>query len=177
MPENAKSLPSVFQMKDSITALWKRAWSRGIRPSGTGRSRGMTPYYKQIIPFLKEHGVANVFMDTDGDFRIIIPAALEAGIEGFLPIDVNAGVDIVAVRQTYPKLKFFGGFNKLSIIDGPEAIEAELERLTPVIQQGGCIICTDHQAAPDTTLENYRYYVRRLKETVAQYRNENVKIG
>ena len=137
----------------------------------------MTPYYKQIIPFLKEHGVANVFMDTDGDFRIIIPAALEAGIEGFLPIDVNAGVDIVAVREEYPKLKFFGGFNKLSIIDGPEAIEAELERLTPVIKQGGCIICTDHQAAPDTTLENYRYYVRRLKETVARYRNKNVKIG
>ncbi len=137
----------------------------------------MTPYYKQIIPFLKEHGVANVFMDTDGDFRIIIPAALEAGIEGFLPIDVNAGVDIVALRKEYPKLKFFGGFNKLSIIDGPEAIEAELERLTPVIRQGGCIICTDHQAAPDTTLENYRYYVRRLKETVALYRNADVVIG
>lgn len=137
----------------------------------------MTPYYQQIIPFLKEHGVENVFMDTDGDFRIIIPAALEAGIEGFLPIDVNAGVDIVALRQEYPKLKFFGGFNKLSIIDGKEAIEKELERLTPVIKQGGCIICTDHQATPDTSLVNYRYYVKRLKETVAKYRNESVRIG
>ena len=70
--------------------------------------------------------------------------------------DVNAGVDIVEVRRQYPTLKFFGGFNNLCITEGKEAIEEELERLTPVIKQGGCIVCTDHQAAPHTSLENYK---------------------
>ncbi len=60
---------------------------------------------------------------------------------------------------------------------GEEAIEAELDRLRPVIKQGGCIVCTDHQAAPHTPLENYRYYSRRLKEVVAELRNESVEIG
>lgn len=136
----------------------------------------VAPYYRQIIPFLKEQGVANVFMDTDGDFTLLIPSILEAGIDGVLPVDVNAGVDIVEVRRQYPTLKFFGGFNKLCITEGKEAIEEELKRLTPVIKQGGCIVCTDHQAAPHTSLEDYKYYVKRLKETMAQYRNSSVVI-
>lgn len=135
-----------------------------------------TPYYEQVIPVLRKYGVPNIIMDTDGDFTLMIPKILEAGLDGVLPVDVNAGVDIVKVREEYPTLKFMGGFNKLCIIDGPEAIEAELERLKPVIAQGGCIVCTDHQAAPATSLENYRYYTRRLKEVVADLRNENVTI-
>ncbi len=136
----------------------------------------LAPYYREMIPFLKERGVANVFMDTDGDFTLLIPNILECGIDGVLPVDVNAGVDIVEVRKLFPTLKFFGGFNKLCIADGKEAIEKELKRLRPVIAQGGCIICTDHQAAPHTKLDDYRYYVQRLKETVAELRNESVVI-
>ena len=128
------------------------------------------PYYHQVLPVLREAGVPNIIMDTDGDFTLMIPKILEAGLDGVLPVDVNAGVDIVKVREEYPQLKFMGGFNKLCIADGPEAIEKELERLKPVIKQGGCIICTDHQAAPQTSLENYRYYTRRLKETVNELR-------
>ena len=78
----------------------------------------MTPYYKEIIPFLRERGVQNVIMDTDGDFTIMIPKILECGLDGVLPVDVNAGVDIVKVREQYPTLKFIGGFNKLCIIEG-----------------------------------------------------------
>lgn len=132
----------------------------------------VVPCYQEIIPFLKERGVANVFLDTDGDFTLMVPNILKAGIDGILPVDVNAGVDIVKVREQFPTLKFFGGFNKLAIIDGKEAIEAEIKRLEPVIRQGGCIICTDHQAAPHTLLENYRYYVKRLHEVMGQWRGE-----
>ena len=131
--------------------------------------------YRQLIPFIKEHGVDNVFMDTDGDFTPLIPNIMAAGLDGMLPVDVNAGVDIVKVREQYPTLKFFGGFNKLEIVKGKEAIEAEIARLEPVIRQGGCIICTDHQAAPHTPLENYRYYVQRLHEVMMQWRGEGAR--
>lgn len=137
----------------------------------------ISPYYRELVPFLRERGVQNVIMDTDGDFTVMIPKILECGLDGVLPVDVNAGVDIVKVREQYPTLKFIGGFNKLSIIDGEEAIEKELDRLRPVIKQGGCIICTDHQAAPHTPLKYYQYYSRRLKEVMAELRNERVKVG
>lgn len=135
----------------------------------------VVPCYQEIIPFLKERGVANVFLDTDGDFTLMVPNILKAGLDGVLPVDVNAGVDIVEVRKQFPTLKFFGGFDKLAIIEGKDAIEAEIKRLEPVIRQGGCIICTDHQAAPHTPLENYRYYVQRLHEVMCEWRGENAR--
>ena len=125
-------------------------------------------YYRRLIPQLKAAGVGNVFTDTDGDFRLIIPNFMAAGIDGFLPMDVNAGMDIVAVRKQFPTLKFIGGYNKLCIADGPAAIDAEFERILPVVRQGGYIVGADHQVAPSASLENYRYYIKRLKEVMQQ---------
>lgn len=125
-------------------------------------------YYRRLIPLFKEAGVQNVFVDTDGCFSKIIPHFIAAGVDGFLPMDVNAGMDIVAVRRQFPQLKFIGGFNKLKIEAGPEAIDKEFERILPVVRQGGYIVGSDHQVTPDTSLENYRYYIRRLKEVMAQ---------
>lgn len=121
-------------------------------------------YYRILIPVLKQKGVKHVFVDTDGDFKLLIPNFIKAGVEGFLPMDVNAGMDIVEVRKGFPGLKFIGAFNKLCIASGKEAIDMEFERLLPVIRQGGYIPACDHQLAPSTTLENYRYYIGRLKQ-------------
>ena len=125
-------------------------------------------YYKRLIPFLKSHGIKNVFVDTDGDFNILIPNFIEAGVDGFLPMDVNAGMDIVSVREKYPKLKFIGAFNKLMIAEGKAAIDKEFERLRPVIRQGGYIPGSDHQVAPSTSFENYLYYIEKLKKAMEE---------
>lgn len=133
----------------------------------------VAPCYQEIIPFLKQRGVKNVFVDTDGDFTKLIPNFTNAGVDGFLPVDVNAGVDIVKVREQFPKVKYIGGFNKLEIVKGPEAIDREFERLLPVIKQGGYLPGIDHQADPATSYENYLYYVKRLGEVMVQYRGKN----
>ena len=65
-------------------------------------------------------------------------------------------------------MKFIGAFNKLKIAEGPESIDREFDRLLPVIRQGGYLPGCDHQAAPSTSLENYRYYVKRLWEVMSQ---------
>lgn len=125
-------------------------------------------YYRRLVPFLKSKGVGHVFVDTDGDFGALIPHFMDAGIEGFLPMDVNAGMDIVKVREQFPTLKFIGSYNKLEIAKGPAAIDREFERLLPVIRQGGYVPGCDHQVAPSTKMEDYQYYIRRLKEVMRQ---------
>lgn len=77
-------------------------------------------------------------------------------------------MDIVKVREQFPALKFIGSFNKLMIAEGKEAIDKEFERLLPIIRQGGFIPGSDHQVAPSTSLENYRYYISRLHEAMKQ---------
>lgn len=125
-------------------------------------------YYKELIPFLRNKGVKNVFVDTDGDFKKLIPNFLDAGVDGFLPMDVNAGMDITQVRKEFPRVKFIGAYNKLAIAEGKEAIDKEFERILPVIRQGGYIPGADHQVAPSTSMENYSYYLERLREVILQ---------
>jgi len=132
-------------------------------------------YYRQIIPMMKEAGVGNVFVDTDGDFAQLIPHFMAAGVDGFLPMDVNAGMDIVKVREAFPNLKFIGSFNKLCIADGPKAIDKEFERLLPIIRQGGFIPGSDHQVAPSTSLEDYKYYIGKLKEVMKEACADSIK--
>ena len=125
-------------------------------------------YYRRLIPMMKQAGVNNVFVDTDGDFAMIIPNFMAAGVDGFLPMDVNAGMDIVAVRRRFPDLKFIGGFNKLRIQEGRAAIDAEFARILPVIRSGGYIVGNDHQVPPSAPLSLYRYYIEALGRDMAQ---------
>ena len=125
-------------------------------------------YYRRLIPMMKRAGVGNVFVDTDGDFAMIIPNFIDAGVDGFLPMDVNAGMDIVAVRRRFPRLKFIGGFNKLRIQEGRAAIDMEFKRILPVIRSGGYIAGNDHQVPPSAPLDLYRYYIEALKRAMVQ---------
>jgi uroporphyrinogen decarboxylase len=44
------------------------------------------------------------------------------------------------------------------------AVEAEVQRLKPLIELGGYIPCPDHRIAPDGEWDNVIYYCQRLRE-------------
>jgi len=123
----------------------------------------IAPYYRRLIPRLKEYGI-KVFIDTDGQVTPMLPWLLEAGIEGIGPLERQAGVDICQIKRDYPNLLMFGGFDKMVMKRGEEAIRAEFERVLPAMRAGGLMISVDHQTPPDVHLENYKVYVRLLKE-------------
>jgi hypothetical protein len=47
-------------------------------------------------------------------------------------------------------------------------VDREFERLLPVVRQGGYIPGADHQVPPSTSLENYRYYIGRLRQVMEE---------
>jgi len=47
---------------------------------------------------------------------------------------------------------------------GKEAIDKEIKRITPLVEQGGFIPHVDHRCPPDVTYENYLYYLKRKRE-------------
>jgi len=165
-----KYLDKIFNIisPDVILISEDLSGNNGPMLSPTNFDEFVGSYYKRLIPFLKKKGVKSIFVDTDGDFTILIPNFIKVGVDGFLPMDVNAGIDIIKVRENYPQLQFIGGFNKLAIAEGKDAINREFERLIPIIRQGGYIPGADHQVAPSTSLENYKYYIRKLKEAMMQ---------
>ncbi|MFH0796189.1 MAG: uroporphyrinogen decarboxylase family protein [Candidatus Omnitrophota bacterium] len=121
------------------------------------------PYYRQIIPVIKKCGTVPV-IDSDGDIRELIGWFSQAGVDGFLPLERQAGVDIRELRERYPKAKFIGGYDKMVMSKSEEEIRAEFERLLPVMKKGGYIPSVDHQTPPGVSLDNYNLYLRFLSE-------------
>jgi len=131
----------------------------------------MAPYYRMMVPRLKEHGVIPI-VDSDGDIGQMIPWFLDVGVDGFLPLERQAGCDIARYRTLYPKTRYIGAFDKMVMSQGEDAMRAEFERLLPVMQQGGFVPGCDHQTPPEVSLDNYRTYVRLLKNIVVGVREE-----
>ncbi len=123
----------------------------------------MLPYYKEMIPAIKKAGT-KVFIDSDGDISEPIDWFKRAGIEGILPLERQAGVDLEKLRLRHPDFLFIGHFDKMVMPYGEEAMRKEFERLLPVMRQGGFVPSVDHQTPPGVPLENYRIYLKLLKE-------------
>jgi len=123
----------------------------------------LAPYYRQVIPVIKEMGTF-VFIDSDGDVTEMIPWLMEVGIEGVLPLERQAGVDAAALRRSHPGLLMIGHYDKMVMPGGERAMRDEFERLLPVMRSGGFIPSVDHQTPPGVSLEQYRCYLRLLEE-------------
>ena len=121
------------------------------------------PYYQQLTPLVRAGG-AHPFIDTDGNVEPLIPWFLEGGIEGILPLERMAGVDVCRIKEKYPQLLMLGGFDKTVMHKGEAAMRAEFARILPAVRAGGYIPAVDHQTPPDVTVENYRIFVRLLRE-------------
>jgi uroporphyrinogen-III decarboxylase len=123
----------------------------------------LAPYYRRLLSRAKELGLLTI-VDTDGDVTMLVPWLQAVGVDGVLPLERQAGVDGIKLRELNPQFRFVGHFNKLVMHLGEEAIRAEFERLLPLMKRGGFIPSVDHQTPPGVSLEQYRVYVRLLKE-------------
>jgi hypothetical protein len=84
-----------------------------------------------------------------------------------LPLERQAGVDGLRLRQQFPDFVFIGHFNKMTMNRGEQAMRAEFERLLPMMRAGGFIPSVDHQTPPGVSLDQYRSYLRLLEEYTA----------
>lgn len=121
------------------------------------------PYYKQLIPRFHEKGI-KVIIDSDGDVTEMIPWLIEAGVDGLLPLERQAGVDVLALKKAFPEFLFIGAYDKMVMKNGEAAMREEFERLLPAMKMGGFIASIDHQTPPDVSLENYRTYIKLYRE-------------
>jgi hypothetical protein len=56
-----------------------------------------------------------------------------------------------------------GGMNKTVFAHDRAAVDAEIERLKPLVDLGGYLPCPDHRLATDAKYDLVRYYCDRMR--------------
>ena len=125
------------------------------------------PHYKRITDLLSNYGISLVSLDCDGWIDALIPTWVNNGVNTMFPIEVGTwNASILPWREQYGRgLRGVGGMDKRVFAYDRSAIDAEVERLKPLVALGGYIPCPDHRIAPDAKWENVQYYCDRMRST------------
>jgi hypothetical protein len=169
-------------MADVTVAVLEKILEAGVRPEAASMwedmcynsgpllspkvfKEVMVPHYKRITSTLHRYGVDVIFLDCDGKIDALAPLWLEAGVNTMFPIEIGTwGADPYAFRKQYGKeMLLMGGMDKHILAQSREAITREVERLAPLVEEGGFIPMPDHRVPPDVPLDNYIYYVEEIK--------------
>jgi uroporphyrinogen decarboxylase len=125
----------------------------------------LMPCWRQWGEQVRSAGVPIYDMDSDGHVGELIPLWIEAGVNVCDPIEVAAGNDLVEYRRQFGRrMAYRQGVDKRAIAKGGEVMRAEMERLRPVVEDGGYIPGCDHGVPPDISWPNFVEYTRILAE-------------
>ena len=124
----------------------------------------VVPRYERIGKKLHAHGIDMWWTDCDGDVRPLLPGFLKAGINCLFPFEVNSCCHPGELLDQYAgELRIMGGFDKIEMGHGREAIKKYMESLAPYVERGGYIPHCDHRCPPNVDPTDYLYYLD-LKE-------------
>ena len=123
---------------------------------------------RKVTDFLHSYNVDNIGYYSSGNLNPLLPVLLETGIDLIAPVESNAGMDAVELREKYGRdLLMMGNIAKESIMSGKNAIAEEVDRKVPFLMEtGGYIPAIDDMVMPDMKYENVRYCVDLIKSIV-----------
>jgi uroporphyrinogen decarboxylase len=183
MIENPEWCADMFNhYLDVDMALYDRLWAAGYEfdsitwTDDLGYKNGMLfslkmyrelvkPVHKRAVDWAHSKG-AKVRCHSCGNINAVIGDLVEIGIDLIHPLEVKAGMDPAKIKQVYGKsLAIHGGLNAMLWKD-LDAISAEIERLVPVLKQGGgYVFAADHSIPNDVSFENIKTIIELAKKT------------
>jgi len=126
----------------------------------------VVPGYQKIRNKVESYGIDLYSVDCDGDITALVGYWLDAGVNMMFPLEVGPFKgDALRLRKTYGRnLRLFGNFDKIVLEKSTDAVEQEVQRLKPLMKDGGFIIMPDHLIQPGVSLDNYRWYLDHVRK-------------
>jgi len=126
------------------------------------------PYIQRLVEAWHAHGVIALY-HSDGNYKKVIPDLIATGVDGFYCLEPNCGMDVVALKQTWPEMVWAGGVDGVDLMERgtPEQVRAEVHRHireTGVLQNGGMFVATSSEINPPIPAENFRAMVNAVGE-------------
>ena len=126
-------------------------------------------HYRRVNDWLKSKGIRHIGLDSDGQISELIPIWVDSGITHLWPFEVQSGMDVLEVRKTYGRsLGLVGGIDKRACTHGFAEIHREVDRVMPLVEQGGYIPELDHSVPPNISWQNFIEYVRYVKHRLGR---------
>jgi len=124
----------------------------------------LKPVQKRAVDWAHSHGI-KAHLHSCGDINPIVPELVEIGLDALNPLEVKAGMNPVELKKAYgDKLVLHGGINAVLWSDS-DAIEAEMERVVPVVKEnGGYIFSSDHSVPSSVGLKTFGRIVELAKQ-------------
>ena len=117
-------------------------------------------HYRRVNDWLHSQGIKYIGLDSDGDIGRLIPIWLDSGINMLWPFECQSGMDVVKVREQYGHdLIIVGGIDKRTLVPGGEVMRKEIDRVMPLVEDGGYIPELDHSVPPDISWPNFIEYI------------------
>lgn len=126
----------------------------------------VAPYYRKVWEAARCCGAKIFSQDSDGNMNPLMESVAAAGVNMMLPMEPGSGMDIVRSRKMLgDRMAFKGGIDKYALRGTKEDIRREIEYKVGSLKDGlGLVFGLDHRIPNGVPLENYRYYVRLVRE-------------
>jgi len=126
-------------------------------------------HYRKITKLLRDHGVTNILVDSDGNPEKLMPVWVNNGINILWPIEYGKWHgDFIQHREEYGKrIKGIGGVRKQALAEDRAAVDKEIERIKPIVELGGYLPCPDHLLPLESEWDLVKYYAERMHEVFA----------
>ena len=116
----------------------------------------LKPFHKKAVDWAHERGMVTE-LHSCGYIEPLLPDIVDTGVEMLNPLEIKAGMDPKKLKTLYgDKLAFHGGINA-QLWDKPELVKAEMERIIPIMKEGGgYVFASDHSIPNSVSFENMK---------------------
>jgi len=128
------------------------------------------PAHEAVCDFFHRYGL-KVILHSCGNVSELIPDLIDAGFDCLQPLEVKAGMDLVALKEQYgQQLAFMGGIDVRAMAHpDPKVIEEEIRIKVGIAKRGGGYIYhSDHSVPDNVSFDRYKY-VMELVHKYGQY--------
>jgi len=124
----------------------------------------LLPVHKRAIDWAHSKGI-KAHLHSCGDIKPFVEDLVNAGLDALNPLEVKAGMDPYALKKQFgDKIVLHGGLNAV-LWNDPDAVEAEMRRLIPVMKEnGGYIFSSDHSIHNSVSFDTMNRIIKLAKE-------------
>lgn len=123
------------------------------------------PWVAEMVEYAHAHNLPVMYHGC-GNVKSIFQDYIETGIDGYNPLEVKAGLDVIDLRRQYGHAISFFGNSDVQIWESGDrdAIRREVLRKLNAARGGGYVFLSDHSVSSGVSGETYDYIVKLIRE-------------